>query len=129
MEYYGTVKWLHIIAVSASGLLFFIRGVGVQAGAGLAMAAPVRYLSYVIDTILLASALTLVWVLRDFVLASTWLWVKVALLPVYIVLGSFALKRAKSKPAKLLFFVAALAVFIFMYRVARNHDPFGGFII
>ena len=129
MEYYGPVKWLHIIAVSASGLLFFIRGVGVQAGAGFAMAAPLRYLSYTVDTILLSAALALVWILKDFVLASTWLWVKIVLLPVYIVLGSFALKRAKSKPAKLLFFIAALAVFLFIYRVARHHDPMGGFIV
>ena len=129
MEYYPYIKWAHIIAVTLSGFLFFVRGVGVQAGAAYAMAGPVRYLSYAIDTVLLTAALSLVWVLRDFVLDSSWLWVKVILLPVYIVLGSFALKRAKSKPMKLLFFVAALSVFVFIYRVARHHDPLGGFIL
>lgn len=129
MEYYATVKWIHIVAVSLSGLLFFIRGVGVQTGAGFAMSAPVRYTSYFVDTVLLTAALTLVWLLHEFVLASSWLWVKVILLPLYVVLGSFALKRAKSKPAKLGFFIAALAVFVFMYRVARNHDPLGGFLV
>ena len=129
MEYYPTLKWVHIMAVSLSGALFFVRGAGVQFGATFAMAAPVRYASYLIDTILLAAALALVFVLRDFVLASSWLWVKVILLPVYIVLGSFALKRASSKPMQLLFFAAALTVFIFIYRVARHHDPLGGFIL
>lgn len=126
IEYYAEIKMLHVTSIVASGALFFLRGIGVQADSGLAMAAPIRYASYVIDTILLAAALTLVWILHEVVLGSTWLWVKVALLPIYIVLGSFALKRGATKPARLGFFVAAVTVFVFMYRIARTHDPLGG---
>lgn len=126
IEYYPDIKMLHVTSVVASGVLFFVRGIGVQAGMPLAMAAPVRYVSYIIDTVLLTAALTLVWLLHEVVLGSTWLWVKIALLPVYVVLGSFALKRGATKPAKLGFFIAAVAVFLFMYRIARNHDPLAG---
>lgn len=126
IEYYPDIKLLHVTSVVASGSLFLLRGVGVQLGAAFAMAAPVRFLSYTIDTVLLCAALLLVWTLRDVVMGSTWLWVKIGLLPVYVVLGSFALKRATSKPAKLGFLLAAVAVFLFMYGIARNHDPLAG---
>lgn len=126
IEYYPDIKLLHVTSVVASGSLFLLRGVGVQIGAAFAMAAPVRFLSYTIDTVLLCAALLLVWTLRDVVMGSTWLWVKIGLLPVYVVLGSFALKRAASKPAKLGFLLAAVAVFLFMYGIARNHDPLAG---
>ena len=129
MEYYPEIRLLHIACVVLSGSLFLLRGIGVQLGAKVAMAAPVRYLSYTIDTALLTAALTLVWLLHEVLLGSSWIWVKVALLPVYIVLGSFALKRARTKSAKLGFFIAALAVFVFMYRIARTHDPLAGFIV
>ena len=129
MEYYPEIRLLHIASVVLSGSLFFVRGLGVQLGAKLAMAAPVRYLSYMIDTVLLTAALTLVWLLRDILLGSSWIWVKVALLPVYIVLGSFALKRARTQRAKLGFFIGALVVFVLMYRIARTHDPLAGLLV
>jgi uncharacterized membrane protein SirB2 len=129
MDLYPDIKLLHIASVVLSGSLFLLRGIGVQLGLGLAMAAPVRYLSYTIDTVLLAAAVTLVWLLRDILLGSSWIWVKLGLLPVYVVLGSFALKRARGKTARLGFFIAALAVFAFMYRIARTHDPFAGLIV
>jgi len=126
IEYYAQLKWLHIAAVTLSGSLFLVRGIGVQAGAAFAMLRPVRFASYAIDTVLLIAALSLVWILGQAAWGSTWLWVKLALLPIYIVLGTFALKRASSRRAKLMFFIAALAVFVSMVRIATTHDPLGG---
>lgn len=128
IDYYPELRLLHIAAVVSSGSLFLLRGIGVQLNSPLAMAAPVRYLSYSIDSVLLFAALLLVWALQEIVTGSAWLWAKVALLPVYIVLGSFALKRASSKRGRLGFFIAALAVFAIMYRIARTHDPMGGLV-
>ena len=70
IEYYPDIKLLHVLSVVASGSLFLLRGVGVQIGAAFAMAAPVRFLSYTIDTVLLCAALLLVWTLQDVVLGS-----------------------------------------------------------
>lgn len=126
LEHYADVRLLHIAAVVLSGALFITRAIAVQAGAKIAMAPALRYASYAIDTVLLISALGLVWALRDPVLQSSWLWAKVALLPVYIVLGSFALKRGKTRLAKLGFFIAAVLTLVFMYRIARTHDPIAG---
>jgi len=64
-ELYPEIRLIHIIAVLASGGLFLIRGLAVNLGARWAMAAPLRYLSYAIDTTLLAAALMLVAQIRD----------------------------------------------------------------
>jgi uncharacterized membrane protein SirB2 len=53
--------------------------------------------------------------------------VKVVLLVAYIVLGSFALKRGKTRSRRLGFYVAALLVFGFIFSVARAHHPLGVF--
>ena len=60
------------------------------------MAAPPRYLSYSIDSVLLTAALMLVTILPHAMYANGWLTVKLVLLVVYVVLGSFALKRGRT---------------------------------
>ena len=52
------------------------------------MFAPLRYLSYTIDTVLLTAALMLATILHQYPFVHAWLTVKVLLLVVYIVLGS-----------------------------------------
>ena len=125
LEYYPLIKLVHVVAVVASGSLFFLRGLAVQGGAAWAMAAPVRYLSYGIDVILLMAALLLLWVLPAAVFANGWLWMKLSLLVAYIVLGSFALKRGRTARSRAACFAAALFVFVCMYLVARTHNPLG----
>jgi uncharacterized membrane protein SirB2 len=127
LEHYPLIKLVHVLAVLASGSLFLVRGLAVQGAAPWAMAAPVRYLSYGIDVILLAAALLLLAVLPAAVFANGWLWVKISLLAAYIVLGSFALKRGRTARIRVACFVAALLVFVSIYLVARSHDPFGPF--
>jgi uncharacterized membrane protein SirB2 len=59
------------------------------------------------------------------VFANGWLWVKLALLVVYVGLGTFALKRGRTAKIRLISFVSALFVFACMYVIARTHDPLG----
>ena len=125
IEFYPQIKAVHVAMVIASGGLFALRGAAVLAGARWAMAAPLRYLSYTIDTTLLTAALMLLTSLKLNPFVVPWLSVKLALLVVYVVLGSLALKRARSRRARAAFYVAALATFGFMYFVARAHHPLG----
>jgi uncharacterized membrane protein SirB2 len=127
IEFYVPVKSVHVAAVLASGGLFAVRGLLVLAGRAWAMSAPLRYLSYSIDTVLLTAALMLATLLPGAVFANGWLTVKLVLLVVYVVLGSFALKRGRSLKARWLFFIAALGVYAFMLSVARTHQPLGWF--
>lgn len=126
--YYLEIRNVHIASVLASGGLFLLRGLGINLfGASWPMWAPVRYLSYTIDTILLTAALMLMTIVRQYPFVHAWLTVKVVLLVVYIVLGSFALKRGQTRNVRLGYFGAALLVFGFIYTVARAHHPLGLF--
>lgn len=125
VELYPVVKTMHIGLVLASGSLFVLRGVAVLLGYSVAMRAPVRYLSYAIDTALLAAALLLLAMLHLNPFTTPWLAAKLALLIAYIVLGSLALRRAHTLPRRALAFVAALLCFGAMYSIARRHDPLG----
>jgi uncharacterized membrane protein SirB2 len=91
----------------------------------LAMSAGPRYASYAIDTVLLVAALLLVAMLPGAMFANHWLTAKLALLVVYIVLGSLALKRATTARARTLSFFAALFAYATMLGIARAHHPLG----
>lgn len=127
IEFYPQIKSIHIAAVMASGLLFLLRGASLDAGMTWAMAAPVRYLTYAIDTVLLTAALMLATMLHQYPFVHGWLTVKVLLLVVYIVLGTFALKRGSTKTIRVVCWVAALLVYAFIISVARAHNPVGIF--
>ena len=125
LDFYPQIRTIHILAVLVSGVLFAMRGAGVLAGGRWPMWAPLRILTYTIDTVLLTAALMLATILHQYPFVHGWLTVKVLLLVVYVVLGSFALKRARSRRARAILYVAALAVFLFIVSVARAHHPLG----
>lgn len=127
--FYLEIRHVHMSAVFASGVLFLLRGLGVNVfSAAWPMSAPVRYLSYTIDTVLLTAALMLMTIVHQYPFVDAWLTVKVLLLVVYIVLGSFALKRGKTRAVRLGFYIAGLLVFAFIVSIARAHDPLGVFV-
>ena len=126
LEFHGQIKAVHVTAVLLSGALFVARGLLVQAGRPrVAMSALARYTSYTVDTVLLTAALMLVTILPGAMFANHWLTFKLALLLAYVVLGSMALKRARTPLARALFFVAALVVYTAMLGIARAHHPLG----
>ncbi len=130
IEYYTQIKWVHIMMVLTSGSLFLLRGLLVQAGKPrIAMAAPMRYLSYAIDTTLLTAALMLLTILPGTLFANGWLTVKLVLLVVYVVLGTYALKYGRTPRARAIYFLAALATFGAMYGIARAHSPLGWIVL
>ncbi len=124
-EFYPEIKTVHVTAVIASGALFVLRGAVVTWGGSWGMITPVRYLSYTIDIVLLAAALSLLAILPPAAYGNGWLWAKIALLAAYIGFGTLALKRGRTAGIRRGSFVAAIAVYACMYVIARTHDPFG----
>ncbi|HVH33854.1 MAG TPA: SirB2 family protein [Tahibacter sp.] len=127
IEFYPQIKFVHIAAVIASGSLFGLRGLLMLAGSRWSQHALLRYTSYAIDTTLLTAALMLTTIIHQYPGAQSWLTVKVLCLVVYIVLGTFALKRGRSYGVRLTCFVAAITVYLFIVSVARAHSPWGWF--
>lgn len=125
IEFYPQIRSVHILAVCLSGGLFALRGLGILARMRWPQAAPVRYLSYSIDTVLLTAALMLVTILPGALFANGWLTAKLALLVVYVVLGVYALRRGRTPAARAVCYVAALLVFATIFGIARYHHPLG----
>jgi len=125
IEFYPQIKFVHVAAVILSGSLFALRGSLMLARSRLTNHAALRFLSYAIDTILLTAALMLVTILHQYPLVQAWLTVKVTLLVVYIVLGTLALKRGRTRAMQVACYFAALFVFAFIVSVARAHSPWG----
>lgn len=116
---------LHVACVAVSVALFVLRGGLMLAGSPLLKTRLLRIVPHVVDSVLLASALWLVSVLHLPVFQTPWLVAKLAGLVAYVVLGSLALRRARSRPARVAAFVAALVTVGWMISVAIRHDPWG----
>jgi len=122
---YATLRLVHIGAVIGSGSLFASRALAGLLGWRHSLHPALRYLSYGIDVVLLSAAVSLAYVLGVVPFVSGWLTVKVVLLLVYIVLGSAALKRGKTRAIRARALVAAVTVYLFIASVALSHDPRG----
>ena len=125
VEYYADIRWLHIGCVATSGTLFAVRGLATCLGAQWTMAPGLRYLSYVLDTLLLCAGLFLAIASHQYPFVVPWLTAKVLLLPLYVVLGSYALKRARTPRIRATCYITALAVFLLIISVARTRNPAG----
>ena len=95
------------------------------AGSRAASHAALRYLSYAIDTTLLAAALLLMAATHQYPLVQAWLTVKLLLVVAYILLGVTALRAGRTRRMRAVAFGAALLVFLAVVGVARTHDPLG----
>ena len=89
------------------------------------MAAPVRFASYTIDTVLLTAALMLLTMLPAAMFANGWLTTKLILVVVYVVLGTLALKRGRTTRARAICYLAALFAFGTIIGIALAHHPLG----
>ncbi|MCI4411173.1 MAG: SirB2 family protein [Thiotrichales bacterium] len=111
---------LHLLFVLLSGFGFFMRGIGHITGKSWVQRKSVRILPHIIDTGLLITAIALLVTLEISPLTD-WVLAKIIALVVYIVLGVFAFRIAKTPARKGFFWLAALAVFAYMFAVAKTH--------
>lgn len=128
-EHYLLIREVHVTAVIASGTLFLGRGALALARWRHVMHPVLRYGSMLIDTVLLAAGITLMFVIHQYPFVNGWLTTKLALLVVYIVLGTFALKRARTQGIRATCYLLALATFAYIISVALAHDPRGIFVL
>jgi len=126
-EYYLALRGVHIGCAVLTITLFVLRGGLMLADSPWQRNAVLRYLPHAVDTVLLTTALMLTTVIHQYPFSTGWLTAKVVLLVAYVVLGSIALKRGRTKRIRVAAFVAALATVGFLVTVARAHHPLGMF--
>lgn len=117
------VRLLHVSCVIASGCLFLLRGLPLLAGSAPFDPLRLRRLSYAVDSLLLAAAITLMIGLHAWPTTQAWIAVKLLLVLAYIVLGSLALKRGRTPAIRRACFIVAVAIYLSIVAIARGHDP------
>jgi len=123
MAYYSLLKQLHLTTLSITLALFILRGVWMMMASPLLQAHWVRIVPHVNDALLLASGISLAILIEQYPLVNGWLTAKFFALILYIVLGTLALKRGKTRSQRITAWVAALLVFGYMVAVAIAHAP------
>ncbi|MDC0068325.1 SirB2 family protein [Gammaproteobacteria bacterium] len=116
---------IHIAAVCLSGSFFLVRGIWMIQENTLLEKKIVRIAPHIIDTVLLTAGVMLSVLVQQYPGIDSWLTVKILALIAYIVLGVFALKRGKTKTARLIYLAAAIAAFGFMVSVSLARSPLG----
>jgi uncharacterized membrane protein SirB2 len=119
------VKYIHIVSVTVTFALFFVRGLWVLRTYPSPQEQWVRFLPYVVDAVLVASALVFLWGARHLGWPGQWFTVKLALIAVYAVLAIVVLKFARGFGVKVLTWIAALLIFLFVTTIAVLHHPLG----
>jgi len=121
-EAYVFVRALHIGCAALSIAGFAARGMLVLVDAPLLRRRFVRVAPHVVDTVLLASALWLAWFLAQAPFVHGWITAKIFALLAYIVFGTIALKRGRTKGVRAGAFTAALASVAYIVWVALTRD-------
>jgi uncharacterized membrane protein SirB2 len=123
VAYYFLVKYVHVGSVVLSLAGFVARGGLMLAGSPLLQARFVRVAPHVVDTVLLASAAWLAWMMHQYPFVHGWLTAKVLGLLAYIVLGALALRRGRTKAIRASAFSAAILAAAYVVAVALTKNP------
>ncbi len=83
-----------------------------------------KVVPHINDTVLLVTAIALAVLIGQSPHSHGWLAAKVFGLLLYIVLGTIALKRGRTKSIRTAAFVASLATVAYIVAVAVTRDPF-----
>jgi uncharacterized membrane protein SirB2 len=125
--WYLQLRHAHIAFAILSVSIFALRGLLMLANSSRVNSPWLTYPSYAVDTLLLTAALMLTSVIHQYPFQAGWLTMKVLLLVAYVVLGSIALKRGRTRGVRVAALVAALLTVGFLFTVARAHHPLGLF--
>lgn len=122
MNSYYLLKTIHVATAFISIASFFIRGIWMMRSSLLLQHRWVRIAPHINDTILLLSAVALVFITSQYPGSATWVNAKIFALVVYIVLGTIALKRGKTMGIRVTAWCFALLTFAYIMLVALTKN-------
>lgn len=125
MSGYLAIKYLHVSCVMLSGFGFVLRGFWMLTESSWLQRRVVRIVPHVNDSLLLAAAIALAVLSGQYPFLVPWVTAKVLGLLVYIVLGSIALKRGRTKSLRIVAWLLAVLVFAYIVAVALTRNPLG----
>jgi uncharacterized membrane protein SirB2 len=119
------LKLIHVSCALVSIAGFALRGYWMAVDDSLLQHRIAKVLPHVVDTLLLGSALALLFVLHLSPLTQPWLSAKTIALLLYIGLGMVALRFGQSKKIKVCAYLMALLTACYMVSAAYSKSPLG----
>jgi uncharacterized membrane protein SirB2 len=120
---YLLLKIIHVSCVAATLALFLGRGVLMLRDSPLLGVRLLRIAPHVIDTLLLASAIWMAIISRQYPFAESWLTAKLVALIAYIGAGMIALSYGGTRRTRATAWIVALLVFAYIVSVALTRSP------
>jgi uncharacterized membrane protein SirB2 len=117
---YAVAKHVHVIAAFLTIGFFALRGLWMIVGSPMLARRWVRIVPHVNDTLLLAAAIYLATVAWGW---QPWIAAKVTALVAYVVLGSIALRRGRTRAVRATAFFGALVAVGYIVAVAFAKRP------
>ena len=124
MTAYIVLKFVHIATAFISILGFFIRGIWVIQSSSILQQRWTKVIPHINDTVLLLSAIGLVMITSQYPGPVAWINAKIIALLLYIVLGTIALKRGKTKAIRITSWCLALLTVFYIVMVAMSKNAF-----
>ncbi len=120
MSWYLILKHAHITFAVISFLGFSLRGYWMVMESALLQTKAAKILPHLNDTLLLGTAIALVVMTRQYPLVVGWVTLKILMLILYIVFGTFALKRGRNKALRIKLLMASVVVVPGIFLVAMT---------
>ena len=120
MSWYLILKHAHITFAVISFLGFSLRGYWMVMESALLQTKAAKILSHLNDTLLLGTAIALVVMTRQYPIVVGWVTLKILMLILYIVFGTFALKRGRNKALRIKLLMASVVVVPGIFLVAMT---------
>lgn len=125
MNTYLIIKVVHIVCAVLSISGFVLRGIWLIRSSAMLHNRWLKRLPHIVDTLLLVSALILVYQTAQYPFVQPWLTTKVLLLLLYILLGMVALRWGKSRRLRIGAWLLAVMVFLYIVSVALSKSSSG----
>jgi uncharacterized membrane protein SirB2 len=122
---FETLKTVHIACALLSFTGFALRGYWMLTDKRWIKHRLTRILPHTVDTVLLASAIGMLYLWQLSPFSASWLTAKILALLVYIVLGMIALRFGKTKTVRTSAYISALLTVFYIVSVAFTKSPWG----
>ncbi len=122
---YIKIKLLHTVLATLSIAGFVLRGYWMLRDSPWLEHRMTRTLPHVNDTLFFLAGAWMVWLLAVNPFTQPWLITKFVGLGVYVLLGTVALRRGKTRETRTVALVGAIAVYAYVVGVALSKSPLG----
>lgn len=119
---YLALKLAHITAAILTISGFALRGFWMLTDSANLDRRIVKIAPHIVDSVFLLSGIGLIWILRLPVMSQPWLMAKLLALVLYVLLGTVALRRGKTKRTRTIALLLAILTFAYIAGAAMNRS-------